>query len=311
MAPLSLGSDVCPICRAPSPALAFVKNGYPLHRCGYLRGGALRHVRRAGENLEALYSSEYFTEGGAGYPDYLADERTHRRQARRLSAKDPEARHCARIGSRRRMRRGLLPRRSEKTRLERQRLRAQRVRAAARRARSRTRRRAIELSRPELLARHGIVRCGDHVQRARAPARSREGREQAFRYGLSGGYLVIETWDPHSLLRAAARIAMAHLCAPDGALLLHAARPGATFPRGRWSLVSYRPSTKWISAGTGSRCSNTRCCELRWRRFFAPSPILDGSRRLAVFPGRSGPGGVSAYLVTGARMRAPRRRSRG
>ena len=28
MAPLSLSSDVCPVCRAPSPQLAFVKNGY-------------------------------------------------------------------------------------------------------------------------------------------------------------------------------------------------------------------------------------------------------------------------------------------
>src|SRR5205807_2536757 len=35
-----------------------------------------------GNKLEALYSAEYFTEGGAGYPGYIADERTHRHQAR-------------------------------------------------------------------------------------------------------------------------------------------------------------------------------------------------------------------------------------
>src|SRR5438128_44931 len=81
MVPSSSTGESCPVCRAAAPPLAFVKNGYPMHRCS-----ACELVFSArppgGDKLEALYSAEYFTQGGAGYPDYIADERTHRRQAR-------------------------------------------------------------------------------------------------------------------------------------------------------------------------------------------------------------------------------------
>ena len=66
-----------------------------------------------------------------------------------------------------------------------------------------------------------------------------------------GGYLVIETWDPHSLF---ARLLGSRwpTYAPPTVLYCFTRRALARlFPRGRWSLVSYRPSTKWISAGHG------------------------------------------------------------
>ena len=69
------------MCLAPSPPLAFMKNGYPIHRCATCEV-VFSSRPPGGEKLEELYSAEYFTEGGAGYPDYIADERTHRRQAR-------------------------------------------------------------------------------------------------------------------------------------------------------------------------------------------------------------------------------------
>src|SRR5437762_5125246 len=80
--PSVLASDrSCPVCGAASPPLAFVKNGYPMHRCDSCEV-VFSAAPPEGEKLEALYSAEYFTEGGAGYPDYIADERTHRHQAR-------------------------------------------------------------------------------------------------------------------------------------------------------------------------------------------------------------------------------------
>src|SRR6185436_3792462 len=66
-----------------------------------------------------------------------------------------------------------------------------------------------------------------------------------------GGYLVIETWDPQSWF---ARLLGSRwpTYAPPTVLYCFTRRALARlFARGRWSLVSYRPSTKWISAGHG------------------------------------------------------------
>ena len=101
------------MCLAPSPPLAFMKNGYPIHRCATCEV-VFSSRPPGGEKLEELYSAEYFTEGGAGYPDYIADERTHRRQARSYLKKNREARDAAGALARRGMRRGLFPRRGSR-----------------------------------------------------------------------------------------------------------------------------------------------------------------------------------------------------
>ncbi|HEU4698533.1 MAG TPA: class I SAM-dependent methyltransferase [Gemmatimonadales bacterium] len=80
-----LAGSRCPVCLSTSTAPALRKDGVLLLRC------ADCHLRFCAEEpeaapLEALYDETYFTgggAGGAGYDHYLADERTHRRQARR------------------------------------------------------------------------------------------------------------------------------------------------------------------------------------------------------------------------------------
>src|SRR5262245_20638870 len=72
----------CPICRSAAHGLLSVKNGYPLHRC---RNCELTYSAQppVGEALTELFSAAYFTDGGTGYPDYIADEPVHRKQARK------------------------------------------------------------------------------------------------------------------------------------------------------------------------------------------------------------------------------------
>jgi SAM-dependent methyltransferase len=74
--PVALGGD-----------LVWVKDGHPIVRCpscGLLFRGDLP----TDEELAAIYGNAYFQAGthgtgGEGYPDYLADEELHRRNARR------------------------------------------------------------------------------------------------------------------------------------------------------------------------------------------------------------------------------------
>jgi SAM-dependent methyltransferase len=66
-----------------------------------------------------------------------------------------------------------------------------------------------------------------------------------------GGYLVVETWDPRSWL---ARLLGSRwpTYAPPTVLYCFTRRTlGQLFPSERWTPVSYRPSTKWISLDHG------------------------------------------------------------
>jgi SAM-dependent methyltransferase len=61
--------------------LLFTKNGYPIYRCNECEIG-FHPTRPTPETLAQLYSKTYFSGGGfEGYPDYVGDERVHRRQA--------------------------------------------------------------------------------------------------------------------------------------------------------------------------------------------------------------------------------------
>lgn len=78
---VTVDGAACPICITSSAPFAFVKNGYPIHRCPSCEV-AFSPRSPARDRLVSLYSSSYFEDGGAGYCDYNGDERTHRRQAR-------------------------------------------------------------------------------------------------------------------------------------------------------------------------------------------------------------------------------------
>lgn len=72
----------CPACRSAGVRAAFGKDGYTVLRCPHcgLRFCADQLDMR---DLAPLYDEPYFTGGGPGYEDYVGQERTHRRQARR------------------------------------------------------------------------------------------------------------------------------------------------------------------------------------------------------------------------------------
>jgi SAM-dependent methyltransferase len=79
-----LTTSVCPICNADG-APAFEKFGHPIcdctacgHRFAALSAQPEGHVR-------TVYSNEYFNGGGAGYSDYLAEERLLRDRGKRYA----------------------------------------------------------------------------------------------------------------------------------------------------------------------------------------------------------------------------------
>jgi SAM-dependent methyltransferase len=70
----------CPSCGG-ALASMFSSHGYDFVVCEWCDLAMYRGAERV-DDSGALFPSSYFTEGGAGYPDYLADAPVHRRQAR-------------------------------------------------------------------------------------------------------------------------------------------------------------------------------------------------------------------------------------
>ena len=64
--------STCPLCQGTSEPSLELK-GFTLHDCGLCRHRFLK-VKDANEHVRNTYSDEYFTGGGAGYSDYLAEE---------------------------------------------------------------------------------------------------------------------------------------------------------------------------------------------------------------------------------------------
>jgi SAM-dependent methyltransferase len=71
----------CTACSSNETEFLFEKSGFRVFRCVQCGVGFYSGTPGATER-RALYSRTYFTEGGAGYPDYVGDQTTHRRQAR-------------------------------------------------------------------------------------------------------------------------------------------------------------------------------------------------------------------------------------
>ena len=69
--PLNSPPD-CPLCGSARTVLVFVHKGYPVRecsRCGHRYAG----FQPAPDHVEDIYGDDYFTGGGAGYPDYTAE----------------------------------------------------------------------------------------------------------------------------------------------------------------------------------------------------------------------------------------------
>lgn len=72
----------CPVCGATATDPHLFKNGLAIVRCRVC-DVAFHPCSPSLATLADLYAASYFQEGGfEGYPDYLGDERVHRRQAR-------------------------------------------------------------------------------------------------------------------------------------------------------------------------------------------------------------------------------------
>jgi SAM-dependent methyltransferase len=247
--PASDSENVCPVCRSTSAPLVFVKNGYPMHRCG-----ACELVFSAqppgNDRLEELYSAEYFTQGGAGYPDYIGDERTHRRQARSY------LRTIGKLGAR-----GTL--------LD--------IGCAAGFFLDEARRhgwnvRGCELSSFAQAYAHNtlgldVTRAGFLDDEFSPPPHSfdiitlfnvLEHLRQpplvaAKLFGLlrPGGHLVVETWDTHSWPARLLGPKWSTYAPPTVIYCFTKLALRYLFGVDQWSLVSYRPAVKWISDDHG------------------------------------------------------------
>src|ERR1700728_2343315 len=72
----------CPACGGGPLDRIFELRGFDFVTCATCDLEMYRGAERV-ERTDGFFSSAYFTEGGAGYPNYLADEPVRRRQARR------------------------------------------------------------------------------------------------------------------------------------------------------------------------------------------------------------------------------------
>jgi SAM-dependent methyltransferase len=250
MVHLDASIERCPVCRAVSPPRAFVKNGYPMHRCT-----SCELVFSASppkdDKLEALYSAEYFTQGGAGYPDYIADERTHRRQARSYLKK------IEKLGV------------SQGALLD--------VGCAAGFFLDEARHRGWDARGCELsdyAQAHASGALGLDVKRSgfldptfTPPAQSFDVitmfnvlehipdpaavADKLFTLLRPGGFLFLETWDPRSWLARLLGPSWPTYAPPTVLYCFTQRTLGRLFDDVRWTPISYRPAIKWISLDHG------------------------------------------------------------
>jgi SAM-dependent methyltransferase len=71
----------CPVCRDGPTRRLFEVKGYEIIECAACSVAFYRGAESV-ERIDDLFPDAYFTDGGAGYPDYLGDEAIRRRQAR-------------------------------------------------------------------------------------------------------------------------------------------------------------------------------------------------------------------------------------
>jgi SAM-dependent methyltransferase len=239
----------CPICFAPDTALLYVKHGFPLHRCAACEAVFVA-TPPAPEALTALYSAAYFTEGGAGYRDYIADAATHRRQARRyLAVLD---------------RLGIAPGRlldvgcAAGFFLDEARRHGWTVRGCdlSDYAQLHATRLGVPVDQrdfldPEFVLPEGSIEVAtmfnvlEHVRDPRGAA------DKLSRLVRGGGHVLLETWDPRSWFARILGSAWPTYAPPT---VLHCFTPTTlrhVFPAPLWTLILYRPALKWISLRHG------------------------------------------------------------
>jgi SAM-dependent methyltransferase len=242
---------MCPVCHGMHIDPLFERDGYVFLRCPSCDVVLYDGVESV-THTDHLFPPEYFTEGGAGYPDYLADEGVHRLQARtylqRLAHFQAPLGRGARLFD---------------------------VGCAGGFFLDEARKLGLEVSGCDVSApmvAHGRDQLGLDIVRGEflelpfapmpvdivtmigvlehLPQPSRV-EERLFDMLRPGGYLAIETWNRRSLLARVMGTGW-HVYAPPTTLFYHSPRSLRTlFSAERWELVTYRSALKWISLHHG------------------------------------------------------------
>jgi SAM-dependent methyltransferase len=95
LSPKPVASTACPLCSADQSTRRFQRHGYWIHDCAGC-GHRFAPIVRDSSHTETVYNDGYFTNGGAGYPNYLAEEVALRDQGRRYG--ELLARNCGGFG---------------------------------------------------------------------------------------------------------------------------------------------------------------------------------------------------------------------
>jgi SAM-dependent methyltransferase len=237
----------CVICGNTSATRLFASDGFAFFECltcDVVFVDGAREFNRP----EELFSREYFTDGGAGYPGYLDDEAVHRRQAgfyfRRLE------RYGIVPGSGRRLldvgcaagfvvdeanQRGWHASGCDVSEYM---VSFARTTLSLDVARADFLSTTFEPGSFDVITMFGVL---EHLPLAR------ESAQRAYDLLRPGGALVIETWDRRSLLSRALGSRW-HVYAPPTTLYYHSRRSlRHLFAGERWDVVAYGPSVKWIT----------------------------------------------------------------
>jgi SAM-dependent methyltransferase len=277
-----LAAGVCPVCHGSDVELLFARDGYEFLRCPSCDVVLYEGVEGVTHN-EHLFPPEYFTQGGAGYPDYLADEEVHRRQARtylrRLEHRGvplAPGSHVFDVGCAA----GFFLDEARRIGFEVSGCDVSATMVAH--ARDRLALRVahgefLDVPGPrtpvDLLTMFGVLEHLPSPQRVEA---------RAFEMVRPGGYLAIETWNRRSLL-ARAMGAGWHVYAPPTTLFYHSEQSLRTlFHPERWELVAFRPAVKWISLHHGMAALERVSDVARRVVDLARHATSDGSAALAV-----------------------------
>lgn len=242
---------VCAVCHGWDVQPLFEREGYAFYRCASCDVASYSGVEML-SRTEPLFPAAYFTEGGSGYPGYIADEWAHRKQARV---------YLDRLASA-----GVSRRRGDAV-FE--------VGCAAGFFLDEARKRGLRVSGCDVSATmvahareqlgldvvHGefldlplapgsfdVVAMFSVLEHLPAPLQVEEQVHDMLR---PGGYLAVETWDRGAAL---ARLMGAswHVYAPPETLFYHSRRSlRALFGPDRWDVVAMRPAVKWISVRHG------------------------------------------------------------
>jgi SAM-dependent methyltransferase len=242
---------VCAVCHGWNVEPLFERDGYAFYQCANCDVVSYSGVEML-TRTEPLFPAEYFTEGGSGYPGYIADERAHRKQARiylrRLAAHGVSMGRgdalfevgCAA---------GFF--------LDEARMRGWRVAGCdvsatmVAHARERLGLDVVHgefLDTPLAAGATSVVAMFSVLEHLPAPLQV---EERVYDMLRPGGHLVIETWNRRAALPHLMGPSW-HVYAPPETLFYHSKRSlRALFGADRWDLVGMRPAVKWISVRHG------------------------------------------------------------